>query len=1649
MPLRRSRRMSKLAIVALLCVAMAAVAFGDGPVAEVLVPAPGKPCYRHAIVSISPCRPFSPGECTAFLASTVQEASEITRVQSVFPLFVDGGCLLHLRGWPESVSGVVDLVVKIGGEGLPLSIRLPGALTITRPTIAVALVVDDSRSMRKTDPNRLRVEAVRVFAGIGAVRDDLRSISVIAFSRRARLVLPPTSPRETEALEEALGSLAASGSTDMDGALYLAARTLEKTEADRKVVVVLSDGKDEPGKYYGTHRLFIERGWPVYTIGLSELADLDVLRGIAAGTGGQFFFARDAAELSTIFRDIVLSLHHTVHVAQWDIESMSERAVPIDDTVNVLSFILDEGRGPSVRIMSPDPRFEQRLGPGPGDRFIDFHVPERGEWLLRDAGNGAGTVAVTASSNLELIPFPNAERCDAAAPLKLAAVLVRGDGVVTGAVCSVVLEGSDGIRHEGVLADDGEHGDGLRNDGIYGGAITPPSSGQCIGHLVARGMTGAGFAFERTSPFMVQVTGTPLPPVVAAEPSPPPVQAAPEVSTPVVPETVPPVAVPEEVTIALAPVVTFEPPVAPFEGKSLPAPPDPVWPLALLGLLIFLLLLLLVLLVRLFIRANPMTRYMLASAAIHALVFFLIMDKLIETGAVELEKISPTLAVQVRSVKEALGFDSTPTGKPVDLPQSMSDADVGRKKQDKASNEIAVQPDEPDLHAKQHVQEPPETVPAPTMVEETDLALKEARQPEELAEQARIKEKVAASKEVRDRERAAEVAKRATVSPAETRPAVELSSSEQAARELTAPVPVTEIVPDELSVRAATAIKSSGNHQELEEAAEVVVHEAASSPQVDEPGGDVRVGKQSMALVESVARAVSQPSANVGSTGGALVTTLLPAETTSLVGSPSMREKQTPGSPAVALGDVGQAEMKLAISARRSIPPSAASLAAAVALPGVDGGETTGITAPVLETGDGRGLEPVALPGSPSVQAELSDIAAGGHSKASAGQVGSAEQVLPVPAKRSDGESIGDSQTGYSVERVETGTPGREVHEVARPGLPRQGGGTVRMVAASVQAPGQAMVTPLTSGQKAVADAMVAAELSDDAFGAPKPRAASGTDVDVGAAVVPVVLPAEMVEEGTGRATSRLQVGPGSVGKTAVALPASPGDPEVRADPLLPLGKVTGKSETIRDMGPKTVDTFGVRGVKRASGAAVSDNGASVQVSGQSVVSRDARARATGVRDMSIAAVLPTVEPELAPGLQGDAGSELSLSLGGPLTGSSSIVISLGRYSGGDWDCSPTAMMYLAHQIGERTGMALDASARTVALSSPELMKAPFVYITGHKDFKFSQAEIANLRRYLEAGGSLWADDSTHFGDEAFDDAFRRELGRLLPDNGLVRLPIEFPGFATGYDLSGGYEGYAIPPGDKYRLDYVEGVYLGERVAVIYTRNDYGDGLNIDPNTAPLKPSLTDLSPAEMQEGAVRMGVNMVLYFLSSRPGVESEFVRKAGSDLRKNEQSVGLQAPTGQSRKLDGFEVVDGWQSEEWGDPTELAARDGKLSVTFAHGDAKKSAFTRTWDEPWSLSSSDALVIGAENRLRCGARLALGLVIGDTYYETRPFYLKPGQNTAFFNLSEKSFKCQASDWEYNAPIDGNIQVGRITILVYSPMAGQVVLDELRAVRGE
>ncbi len=95
---------------------------------------------------------------------------------------------------------------------------------------------------------------------------------------------------------------------------------------------------------------------------------------------------------------------------------------------------------------------------------------------------------------------------------------------------------------------------------------------------------------------------------------------------------------------------------------------------------------------------------------------------------------------------------------------------------------------------------------------------------------------------------------------------------------------------------------------------------------------------------------------------------------------------------------------------------------------------------------------------------------------------------------------------------------------------------------------------------------------------------------------------------------------------------------------------------------------------------------------------------------------------------------------------------------GGDWYSDPSSLPNLLSEFSQRTGIETSSSEKVVTLSSPELYRYPFLYMTGHGNIELTPEEINALRNHLLSGGFLYADDN--YG---MDTSFRRMVRRLFP----------------------------------------------------------------------------------------------------------------------------------------------------------------------------------------------------------------------------------------------------------------------------------------------
>jgi len=185
---------------------------------------------------------------------------------------------------------------------------------------------------------------------------------------------------------------------------------------------------------------------------------------------------------------------------------------------------------------------------------------------------------------------------------------------------------------------------------------------------------------------------------------------------------------------------------------------------------------------------------------------------------------------------------------------------------------------------------------------------------------------------------------------------------------------------------------------------------------------------------------------------------------------------------------------------------------------------------------------------------------------------------------------------------------------------------------------------------------------------------------------------------------------------------------------------------------------------------------------------------------------------------------------------------------GGDWYSNPSSLPNLLRALKERTGIAVEADREArVEIMAEELFDYPMLYMNGHGTVRFSDAEAARLRRYLEGGGFLWADDN--YG---MDKSFRKEIAKVFPDSPLVELPFSHEIYHMMYDFPAGLPKIHEHDGGPARG---LGIIHEGRLVVFYTFDtDIGDGLE-DPDVHG--------DPPEKREAALRTAINIVLYAMT------------------------------------------------------------------------------------------------------------------------------------------------------------------------------------------
>jgi Mg-chelatase subunit ChlD len=209
-----------------------------------------------------------------------------------------GAIIVTIRLDRDAHDALTDLTSLV--DGLPRAVERVDTGEIQRA--AIVLAIDTSGSMVGDPLTSARAAALELLRQLPS--DD--RVSLLTFSEEPRLLVRLSTDRE--AVRDALQSIEASGATALYETVNFAAATLTDAGDLRRVLVLLSDGR-ESGDLSSVDRAdslaaIADVAATAYVFGLGDEADVEYLSALADMTGGQFWGVADDDALAALFAQL-------------------------------------------------------------------------------------------------------------------------------------------------------------------------------------------------------------------------------------------------------------------------------------------------------------------------------------------------------------------------------------------------------------------------------------------------------------------------------------------------------------------------------------------------------------------------------------------------------------------------------------------------------------------------------------------------------------------------------------------------------------------------------------------------------------------------------------------------------------------------------------------------------------------------------------------------------------------------------------------------------------------------------------------------------------------------------------------------------------------------------------------------------------------------------------------------------------------------------------------------------------------------------------------------------------------------------------------------------------------------------------------------
>jgi hypothetical protein len=170
------------------------------------------------------------------------------------------------------------------------------------------------------------------------------------------------------------------------------------------------------------------------------------------------------------------------------------------------------------------------------------------------------------------------------------------------------------------------------------------------------------------------------------------------------------------------------------------------------------------------------------------------------------------------------------------------------------------------------------------------------------------------------------------------------------------------------------------------------------------------------------------------------------------------------------------------------------------------------------------------------------------------------------------------------------------------------------------------------------------------------------------------------------------------------------------------------------------------------------------------------------------------------------------------------------QYNSGDWDTDENMPTNILHSLVEYTTLDIDTKEKIIPLSSNEIFRTPFCYLSGHKLVQFSGKEKENFEKYVRHGGFVFVDDCNHDIDGLFAKSFERQMQEIFGAKSLQKI-------SNQHELYSSFFKFERPPTTSFELngwgddlvhDYLKAIIIQGRIGILYSNKDYGCEWNYD-----------------------------------------------------------------------------------------------------------------------------------------------------------------------------------------------------------------------------